>query len=184
MTLIAAAIALAFAWPTLFSPPTGQSVRASGRIEGREMTLAAKTIQARVKRLLVDEGDTVAKGQLLAELDATQVEAQVAAAGASVANLDAQVRQAALDVAYTTKNSNATITASDAAVSSAQANLVLARASADTVELKRQQLRALEETRRTASARLDRRKHGRRPSWIVIRRRSSRFATFVAATVV
>jgi multidrug efflux pump subunit AcrA (membrane-fusion protein) len=96
VTLIAAAIALAFAWPTLFSPPTGQSVRASGRIEGREITLAAKTIQARVKRLLVDEGDTVAKGQLLAELDATQVEAQVAAAGASVANLDAQVRQAAL----------------------------------------------------------------------------------------
>jgi HlyD family secretion protein len=201
-------------WPTLFAPRPAQPLRASGRIEGREMTLAAKTIQGRVRRLLADEGQTVTKGQLLAELDAAQLEAQVEAARANVAALDAQVRQATLDVAYTSKNSDASVAAADAAVSSArayvdraraisenatiaydratqlfevgaiarqeleaaemtlrtsranvaavekdvfraQANLALAKASIDTIGLKRQQLAALEETRRTAIARLD-----------------------------
>jgi HlyD family secretion protein len=202
------------AWPILFSHPPAQIVRASGRIEGREMTVAAKTIQGRVKRLLADEGQTVMKGQLLAELDAAQIEAQVAAARATVANLDAQVRQASLDVGYTAKNIDASIVAADATLSSAQAhvvranailanatavyertstlfkagatskqeldlaettlgtsradvaaaekdvtraeaNLTLAKASTDLIGLKRQQLRALEESRRSAAARLD-----------------------------
>ena len=201
-------------WPTLFSRPVAQVVTASGRIEGREATLAAKSIQGRVMRLLVDEGEVVSRGQLLAELAVSQVEAQVAAADATVANLDAQVRQGALDVAYTAKNSDASIAAAQAAVSSAEAhviranavlanstaaheramtlfnagaiarqdldaaemalhttgadvaaaekdvaraeaNLALARASADTIELKRQQLRALGESRRTAVAHLE-----------------------------
>jgi HlyD family secretion protein len=126
--LVAVAAVTIRAWPTLFAPPAAQLVRASGRIEGREVTLAAKTIQGRVKRLLADEGHTVAKGQLLAELDAAQVEAQVAAARGTVANLDAQVRQAELDVAYTAKNSDASIAAADAAVSSAHAHVERTRA--------------------------------------------------------
>jgi membrane fusion protein YbhG len=214
LALVAAAFGIIRAWPGLFSPPLAQVIRASGRIEGREVTLAAKTIQARVKRLLADEGQTVTKGQLLAELDAVQLEAQVAAARASVANVDAQVRQASLDVAYTAKNSQAAIAAADAALSSAhahvgrtnailtnaiaaheraialfnsgaiskqeldaaemtlhisradvtaaekevtraEANLNLAKASADTIGLKHQQLQALQESRRAATARLE-----------------------------
>ena len=214
LALAAAAVAIGRAWPTLFSHPAERIVRASGRIEGREVTLAAKTIQGRVRRLLADEGQTVTRGQLLAELDAAQIEAQVAAAAATVASLDAQVRQASLDVAYTAKNTDANIAAADAELSSArarvvranailanstataeragalfeakaiskneldaaemayrtsradvtatekdvaraEANLALARASADMIGLKREQLRALEESRRTAAARLD-----------------------------
>jgi HlyD family secretion protein len=198
----------------MFPPPVVSTVKASGRIEGREVTLAAKTIQGRIKRLLVDEGQTVSQGQLVAELDAAQVEAQVAAASATVAGLDAQIRQASLDVGYTAKNSAAAIAAADASASRARAQVVraaaivmnataeherartlyeagaiskeqfdsaemtlrttqaelaaaekdvaradadlaLARASSDTIELKRHQLRALEESRRTAAARLD-----------------------------
>jgi multidrug efflux pump subunit AcrA (membrane-fusion protein) len=45
----------------LFAPPPPQTVTASGRIEGRQVTLAPKDIQGRVKRLLVDEGATVAR---------------------------------------------------------------------------------------------------------------------------
>jgi HlyD family secretion protein len=214
LALAAAVFAIGRAWPGLLSEPTLHVVRASGRIEGREVTLAAKTIQGRVRQLMADEGQTVTRGELLAELEAAQVEAQVAAASATVANLDAQVRQASLDVAYSAKNSNATITAADAALSStqahavranailmntttayerattlfdggaiskqevdaaemalrtsradvaaaekdvtrAEANVTLAKASTDTIGLKRQQLRALEEGRRTAAARLE-----------------------------
>jgi HlyD family secretion protein len=207
------ALAIARAWSTFFAPPPAQVVTASGRIEGREVTLAPKSIQGRVKRLLVDEGDTVTEGQVLAELDAAQIEAQADAARGAVANLDAQIEQATLDVAYTAKNSDASIAAADAALSSAQAhvagakavlensqaayerassmlrvgaisrqdldlaemalrtsdaeeaaaekdvvraeaNLALARASADTIGLKRQQLRALQESRGSAISRL------------------------------
>lgn len=214
VTLVVAAVAIARVWPTLFSPPLEPVVKASGRIEGREVTLAAKTIQGRVKLLLADEGQTVAKGDLLAELDAAQVEAQVAGARAGLANVDAQMRQAALDVDYTAKNSAASIAVADAALSSAhahvaranailahataarerantllnagaisqqeldaaemtlgtsradlaaaekevaraEANLALANASSDTVGLKRQQLQAAQENRRSAAARLD-----------------------------
>ena len=214
VSLAAAAFAITRAWPVLFSRPVLQVVRTSGRIEGREVTLAAKTIQARVKTLLADEGQTVAKGQLLAELDAAQVDAQVAAARAAVANVDVQVRQASLDVAYTAKNIDASIAAAVAALSSAQAhvtranaielnaaaaherastlfnfgaiakqeldmaemtlqtsradvtaaekdvaradaNLAFAKASADTVDLKRHQLQALQESRHSAVARLE-----------------------------
>lgn len=128
VSVIGVALVTVHLWPTLVSRPVDQVVTASGRIEGREVTLAAKSIQGRVMRLLVDEGEAVTRGQLLAELAVTQVEAQVAAADATVANLDAQVRQGSLDVAYTAKNSDASIAAAEAAVSSAQAHVIRANA--------------------------------------------------------
>jgi HlyD family secretion protein len=211
--LVVAVLAIAGAWSRFFAPPLPPVIMASGRIEGREVTLAPKSIQGRVKRLLVDEGDTVTEGQLLAQLDAAQIEAQAGAALGAVANLDAQIAQATLDVAYTAKNSAASIAAADAALATAQAhvtrakavvansqaahdrattmfsigaiskqdldlaemalrtsdadeaaaekdvvgaeaNLALARASADTIGLKRQQLRALQESRASAIGRL------------------------------
>ena len=196
-------------WPLLFPKPVSQIVTASGRIEGREVTLAPKDIQGRVKRLLADEGQTVRRGDVLAELDAAQLDARYASLTAAVAAVDAQIAQASIDVAYTAKNSESTISAADAAVSSAkarvahaeavltnakadyargmalyadrvisgqerdrfelalrtseadleaaskdlahqEASLVLARASTDTVSLKRQQVEALKQNRQAA----------------------------------
>jgi HlyD family secretion protein len=213
VVLALAALAVGRTWSTFFAQPPPQVITASGRIEGREVTLAPKSIQGRVKRLLVDEGETVTAGQLLAELDAAQIDAQAEAARGAVANLDAQIAQATLDVTYTAKNSDASIAAADAALASAQAhvagakavlanaqaayarastmfqagaiskqdldlaemalgtsvaeeaaaekdvvraeaNLALAHASADTIGLKRQQLRALQESRGAAISRL------------------------------
>jgi membrane fusion protein YbhG len=211
--VIFAAVATALLWPHLFSPLPSTTVRASGRIEGREVTVAPKGIQGRVMRLLADEGDRVVKGQLLAQLEAAQLDAQYSAASGTLANLEAQVTHASLDVAYTAKNSAASSAAAEAALTSAQAhvlrakailtnataaharaaalfasgatskqqlddaemvlhtseadvaaaekdvaradaNLLLARASVDTIGLKQQQLRALQESRRSALGRL------------------------------
>ena len=213
VVLVVGAMAIARAWPLLFPPVPVQEVIASGRIEGREVTVAPKTIQGRVVRLLADEGETVKKGQLLAQLDAAELDAKYAAASAAVAAFDAQISQAGLDVAYTSRNTVANIAAADAAVSSAQAvvaraqavlanartdyervsalftdgivsrrdidaartnldtsradaeaadtelararaTLAMAQAGADTVGLKRQQLRALQESRRAALGQL------------------------------
>ena len=200
--------------PGMLHKPPQNVIIASGRIEGREVTLAAKEIQGRIRKLLVDEGDTVKKGQLLAQLESSQLDAQLATAQANVANLDAQIKQASIDLAYTTKNTKASVAAAEAAVSSAkahlahskavlanasveyqralqlynegvvsksnldsatmiyqtsqadvdasekdlsqaQANLEMALASKDTVELKAQQLRVLEQSRRSAAAQLN-----------------------------
>lgn len=199
--------------PRLFRKPVQDVVFASGRIEGREVTLAAKEIQGRVKTLLVDEGYSVKKGQLLAELESNQLDARFESLAANVSNLEVQIKQAEVDVGYTKKSTTATIAAAEAAVSSAEAHLthakaVLVNASAeykrakglfqdgvnsqsaldqatmtyeasqadvnasekdvaqakanlavaystrDTVELKAQQLRALQESRRGAVAQL------------------------------
>lgn len=212
-----AAVALAAivvrAWPLFFAAVASQTVPASGRIEGREVTVAPKDIQGRVAHLFADEGQTVRRGQLLAELDAAPLDARRATLTAAVAVVDAQMSQAQIDIDYTAKNSAATIAAADAAVSTAkariahadavltnasadyergmalyadnvisrrerdqfelalrtseadrdaaskdlvhaEANLVLARASTDTISLKRQQLRALRQNREAALGQL------------------------------
>jgi HlyD family secretion protein len=132
--LIAAALGLAvlglslWVLPGLFRKPPQDVVAASGRIEGREVTLAPKEIQGRVQTLLVDEGYSVKKGQLLAELESNQLDARFASLAANVANLDQQIKQASIDVSYTTKHTAAEIAAAEAAVSSAKAHLARAKA--------------------------------------------------------
>lgn len=62
-----------------------------GNIDIREADLAFN-LSGRIDRMLVNEGDTVRKGQLLAELEARRYEAEVAAAKARIA-----ARRATLD---------------------------------------------------------------------------------------
>jgi HlyD family secretion protein len=114
--------------PGHFSTPPPSVVRASGRIEGRQVTLAPKEIQARVKRLFVDEGATVKEGQVLAELESNQLDARSAALHANRANIDAQIRQATIDVSYTATSTSASVVAAQAAVSGAKAIVARARA--------------------------------------------------------
>lgn len=199
--------------PRLLHKPLPDVVVASGRIEGREVTLAPKEIQGRVKTLFVDEGNSVKQGQLLSELQSDQLDARFENLAALVSNLDAQIKQASIDIGYTTKSTAAAIAAAEAAVSSgeahlarskavlanalaeyqraqglyrdqvtsksaldqatmtyeasladvnasqkdvaqAKANLAVAYSARDTVQLKTQQLQALQESRRAALAQL------------------------------
>jgi HlyD family secretion protein len=129
--LLAAGAAAAIAarvLPLLFHAPVANVVRASGRIEARQTTIAPKDIQGRVARLLVDEGASVHKGQLLAELEAKQLDARRAVLVAGVASFDAQIRQTELDVVLTANSTSATVAAAQAAVSTARAHVTRARA--------------------------------------------------------
>jgi HlyD family secretion protein len=124
IVLIAAGVAVLRPqfWPT----PPATTIVASGRIEGREVTIAPKDIQGRIKRLLVDEGQSVTEGQLLAELDAAQLDARDRTIAANLGSLDAQIAQATLDVDYAAKNAAAGIEAADAMLSAAHAHLLRA----------------------------------------------------------
>lgn len=119
------AIALLAIWflPGMMEAPPVDSIQASGRIEGREVALAPKDIQGRVTRLLADEGDKVQKGQLVAELSSQQLAARRAVVAANIANVDAQIQQAMIDISFTEKSSAASIAAAEAAVSVAAAGV-------------------------------------------------------------
>lgn len=119
---------LAFLLQRVLQKPPQNIVTASGRIEGREVTLAPKEIQGRVKALLVDEGASVQKGQLLAQLGSDQLDARFASLQANISNLDAQIKQATIDMGYTARNTDAALEAAKAAVSSANAHLARAKA--------------------------------------------------------
>jgi HlyD family secretion protein len=79
------------------NPALGQSqaadLAASGFIEAEEVAVAPE-LGGRVLELLVEEGDDVEAGQLLARLDGTLLEAQIEAAQASLDMAQAQLAQA------------------------------------------------------------------------------------------
>ncbi|MEJ5250745.1 MAG: efflux RND transporter periplasmic adaptor subunit [Armatimonadota bacterium] len=78
LVLIALVIAGFAVWRVVLSrsAPPGNVILASGTIEATEVDVSAKTT-GRILKLLVDEGDEVQAGQVIAVLDGRELEAQV-----------------------------------------------------------------------------------------------------------
>lgn len=76
-------------------------IRLSGRIEGYETDLAAK-VGGRVVQMGVAEGDRVESGEVVAQFEDAQIQAQLAQAQAQVGAAQQQVNQAQLQVAVLT----------------------------------------------------------------------------------
>ena len=78
-----------------------RTVTALGKIEPRDYVDVGTQVSGQLKRLHVDIGDQVTKGQLLAEIDPTVYETRVRAGRARLADLKAQLaqRQAERDLA-------------------------------------------------------------------------------------
>jgi HlyD family secretion protein len=74
-----------------------KSVVATGKIEPITKVEIKSKASGIVKRLLVEEGDTVKKGQVLAELDKEEIEANVRAAQAALDGAEANLRAAQAD---------------------------------------------------------------------------------------
>src|SRR5688572_7326428 len=93
MTGVAVVAALAVVALALRARRPEPAVAVSGRVEADEAVLAARA-GGRLLRVLVREGDTVAAGQVLAEVDATQLAARESGARAAVAVAEARLQQA------------------------------------------------------------------------------------------
>ncbi len=117
---------LALTWKAQRGLPEGL-IQASGRIEGDHILVATK-VPGRIQRLLAREGDTVEKGQLLAQLDDKQARARVAEAEKAVAALDAQIAAAQTDLALLRSQVPLDIEAAEAQVEHAKAMLEKAQA--------------------------------------------------------
>lgn len=117
------------------------TVSATGTLRPRDAVDVGPEVSGRVARVHVDVNDTVTEGQLLAEIDTTQIEAQIAEARANVQQAQAQVQLSttSLEEARTTATRTAALTARElasaaeldtarAAVGRAEAQLDAARA--------------------------------------------------------
>jgi len=86
VVILAAAAAVAYRYPPLSSPPTDSGdLVLYGNIDIRQADLAFNS-DGRIDTMVVDEGDAVSKGQLLATLESSRYEAAAAAARAQVAS--------------------------------------------------------------------------------------------------
>ena len=90
-------------------------------------------------KLTVDEGSEVKKGDLIAELDPTELEANLDATRANVTSLEAQVNEANHNYSWTNDQTDASIEQAKARLTSSKAQLEQARAelARDQDDLKR-----------------------------------------------
>lgn len=96
-----------------------------GRADAKEIDINSK-ISGRVVELLVEEGQHVAKGDVIARIDARDLIAQATNAEAGIAALEAQGKQANANSQLQAGTTAAALVQATAALSSAQANLRMA----------------------------------------------------------
>lgn len=99
------------------------TVSASGVIEALTTVEVKSRSGGEIKRLFVEAGDTVRAGQLLAQLDPTQLKTKAAQASASVSSARAQTSQARLQAALQEVQTTGDLRKADAAVEAARASV-------------------------------------------------------------
>jgi HlyD family secretion protein len=109
--------------------PRGNDIPLTGFVDGNEVIVSPQ-ITGRLINLTVDEGSEVKKGDLIAELDPKELQANLSAAKANVAMLESSVKEAQHNVVWTndqtdasTDQANAVVTSSGAQLDQAKANL-------------------------------------------------------------
>ncbi len=82
-----------------------------GTVEARRSYALGPTLASRVARVLVDQGDVVKAGQLLAELDPVDLEDRVASGRAAAARADSTIRAAEAQLAETQSRAQVAVSA-------------------------------------------------------------------------
>lgn len=122
------------------------TITAAGSLQPYEFVDVGAQVNGILQALLVDVGDVVQEGQLLAEIDARIQEARVEASQASIEALEAQVeaRRAALDLAQANAERQERLMAADATSQLDYDNAItnLASAQASLVQLEKQILQS------------------------------------------
>ena len=110
-----------------FTTPHGSELPLTGVVDGNEVIVSPQ-ITGRIVKLDVDEGIQVKQGQLIAELDPKELEANLLAAKANVTSLQAQVTAANHNYTWTNDQTGAAIEQAKARVTSSDAQLQQAEA--------------------------------------------------------
>jgi HlyD family secretion protein len=107
----------------LLTTPRGSDLQLTGIVTGTDV-IVSPLVQGRLEKLLVDEGSSVKAGQLIAEIDPTELQTVQDSAAANIRALQARLQEAS-----TTQTMNAEQT--EAAAQQAAANLTTAKAQLD-----------------------------------------------------
>jgi HlyD family secretion protein len=111
----------------LTTTPRGKEIELTGIVTGNEVIVSPQTA-GRIQRLLVDEGSAVKRGQLIAELDPAELQAQRDAAEANIRSLEAKVNQSTHTWDWTNDQTDASTRRAEAALTAVKAQLEAARA--------------------------------------------------------
>ena len=123
----------------IFTTPRGSAYPLIGVVDGNDVIVSPQ-IADRMIKLNVDEGSMVTKGELIAQLDPAELQAQVAAQQAAIGSLRAQVAQAQANLSLTDSQTAAALRVAQANYTGSQAQLEQARATNDlnNINMKRE----------------------------------------------
>lgn len=110
----------------ILTTPKGNEIPLTGVVDGNTVIVSPQ-ITGRMVTLKVDEGSQVKKGDLIAELDRKELEANLEATKANVASLQNQVNEANHNYTWTNDQTGASIEQARARVTSSKAQLDQAR---------------------------------------------------------
>jgi HlyD family secretion protein len=111
----------------LLTTPKGNDIQLIGIVDGNEVIVSPQ-ITGRIVKLTVDEGSEVKKGQLIAEMDRAELEAEVASDEANIQSLVARVEEQKHNLTWMDGQTLSSVAQSQAGLTSAQAQLDEARA--------------------------------------------------------
>jgi HlyD family secretion protein len=110
----------------LLTTPSTQKIQFTGMIMGNDY-IASPLVDGHLQRLLVDEGSSVQKGELIAEINPSELEAARDAAAANIATFRARLRQSSQTRNMNDQQTAASVRQAKAAETAARAQLAQAR---------------------------------------------------------
>ena len=115
------------------STPRGGDLVLVGTVDANQIVVSPQ-IQGRILKLLVDEGTQVKQGDLIAELDPSELEAEERAAAAMISNYRSQMSANEYTRKSTKGSTSSNVSNAQAQLQSARAQLVQAEATLARVE--------------------------------------------------
>jgi multidrug resistance efflux pump len=132
LILLAIVVAVASGY-YFFSTPRGNDLVLVGTVDANQIVVSPQ-IQGRIQKLLVEEGSQVKRGDLIALLDPSELEAQERAAAATIAGLRSKVSESEYTRQSTKGSTSGDVSNSQARLQSARAQLANAEATLTRVE--------------------------------------------------
>jgi multidrug resistance efflux pump len=116
-----------------FSTDHSRDLDLIGTVDANQVIVSAQ-VEGRIQKLLVDEGTPVKAGDLIAILDPSELQAQDAAATATISSLQHRVAEMQHTEKSTSGSTSSDVANAQAKVSSAKAQLLQAQAALDRTE--------------------------------------------------
>jgi HlyD family secretion protein len=126
--LIVLGLVFAIAFVVYFTTtPRGNEIQLIGTVDGNQVVVSPQ-ITDRMTRLLVNEGSVVKKGELIALLDPTELQAELASQAANIGTFEANLVASQRTLSLTDSQTSAQLTQAGANLTTAQAQLRQAQA--------------------------------------------------------